>query len=263
MQTEAERKKAEMDFHDQREHDRAVMSEDEWRKKYANKRWYVAAGDSDRFVDDWLRDNAAGKVALDFGCGLGGTSLRLAKAGAFVHAIDISPESVEATRKLLETSGFGDRIKAEPMDAENTKFADSTFDIIMCMGVLHHMDVTKAFPELARILKPGGVVLGHEALGYNPAINLYRRMTPKLRTEWETDHILTLRELNAAKASFGSQNVNFFHLLSIGSVPFYGTFLFKPLFLISNALDKILLRIPGIRLMAWQMVFLLSKPNKQ
>lgn len=257
-----DRKQEEMAFHDQRERDHRSMTEEEWRAKYSNKKWYLVTEKSDRYFDDWITQNCQGKTALDFGCGLGGTSLKLAKAGAMVHAIDISPESVNTTRDLLVANGFGDRIKAEVMDAEGTKFPDSFFDIVICAGVLHHMDVTKAFPEIARILKPTGTVMAAEALGYNPIINLYRRMTPKLRTAWEVDHILTMRELKIARQSFNTEKVKFFHLLAIGGVVFHNTFVFKPMLSMLNAIDDIILRIPGFQLMAWQMIFFLSNPKK-
>ena len=101
-----------------------------------------------------------------------------------------------------------------------------------------------------------------EALGYNPAINLYRKLTPKLRTEWEVDHILTMKELKKAKKFFKKVNPKFFYLASIAAIPFANTKIFKPILLITGLLDALLLRIPIVQLMAWQMVFTLEVPIK-
>lgn len=258
-----DRKEAEMAFHDQRERDHRTMSEEEWLAKYSNKRWYSVVESSRKYVNDWIAQNVPGKSVLDFGCGLGGMSLQLAQAGAAkIHSIDISPESVRSAKDLLAENGFGDRHDAQVMDAEAMTFPDSSMDVIICSGVLHHMDVSKAFPELARVLKPTGTIIAIEALGYNPAINLYRKLTPHLRTEWEADHILTMRELRVARKSFGGVKVRFFHLLSIGAALFQRTPFFKPILAITRGIDAVLLRIPGVNLMAWQMVFFLSQPKK-
>lgn len=257
-----DRKQAEREFHDQREFDRHVLSEEEWLAKYSNKKWYAIDRQKNAFVDKWLKENCPGAVALDFGCGLGAMSEKLARFGATVYAIDISPESVKATQDRLTGAGMGDRLHAAVMDAENLTFEDDKFDIIICSGVLHHMDVNLAFPELARVLKPTGTVVAIEALGYNPIITAYRKMTPKLRTAWETDHILTFKELNVARRHFKNLKVNFFYLLSILAVPLRKTFIFGPMLSLFRAIDNVILSIPGLRLMAWQMVFFLKEPIK-
>jgi ubiquinone/menaquinone biosynthesis C-methylase UbiE len=260
--TADQRKELEMSFHDQREKDRQIMSKEDWLKKYSNKKWYSITRSSTNFVDSWFDNNLMGKSALDYCCGLGGTSLKLAQKGASVYGIDISPESVETARQTLEKEGYGEKSQFAVMDAESLSFEDNTFDVSVCSGVLHHLDVNLAFPELARVLKPDGTIIAIEALGYNPIIALYRKMTPKLRTAWEAEHILTIRELNIAKKSFENVQANYFHLFSILATPFRDASFFEVILRFLESLDSIILRLPGVRLMAWQMIFFLSKPLK-
>ena len=77
----------------------------------------------------------------------------MARAGADVVAIDISPKSVEATRTRLALKG----IKAEvvELDAEHLDAADE-FDFIWSWGVIHH-SARSGFllRNLFRALKPG------------------------------------------------------------------------------------------------------------
>lgn len=256
------RKIAEQEFHDKRELDRASMDQDEFERTYSNKKWYAITEQTRTFVDNWLQKHCKGATVLDFGCGLGGNSLRFAQYGAEVHAFDISPESVNTTMKLLADHGLADKLHAQTMDGENMTYADNTFDVIVCSGVLHHVDVDQAFPELARVLKPTGTLIAMEALGYNPIISLYRRLTPSLRTAWETDHILTHRELRIAENHFSGLSVHYFYLFSILAVPFRKSAFFKPLLSVLRAIDTLILKIPGLQLMAWQMIFFLSKPKK-
>lgn len=256
------RKELEMNFHDQREEDRKLLSKEEWLKKYSNKKWYSITKKSTDFVESWFGNNLDGKITLDYCCGLGFNSLKLAKAGAVVYGIDISPESVNSASQLLRDNGFEEKSHFQVMDAENTTFDDNFFDVIVCCGVLHHLDVNLAFPELARILKPDGKIIAIEALGYNPVIAMYRRLTPKLRTAWETDHILTNKELVVAKKSFSEVQVHYFHLLGILATPLRNTPLFQFILNTLDLIDGMILKIPGIRLMAWQMIFFLSHPKK-
>lgn len=257
-----DRKLEEMEFHDQRERDARELPPEEYERKYSNRKWYAITERSLTYIDRWMGANVVGKTVLDYCCGLGSTSLRLAEAGATVYGIDISPESVETSRGNLVAAGLGDRGHFSVMDAENLEFEANKFDVIICFGVLHHLDVTRAFPELSRVLKPGGRILCGEALGYNPVIAAYRRLTPKLRTSWEADHILTMKELAIAKESFGRVEVRFFHLFGILATPFRSTPIFRSVLALLNFIDDIVLKIPGVQLMAWQMIFELREPKK-
>jgi len=257
-----QRKLDEISFHDRREQDRHTLSDEEYARKYSNKKWYAITQRSASFIDQWFAATVRDKTVLDYCCGLGSTSLRLAEAGGTVYGIDISPESVETAQRTLNEAGLGDRGQFSVMDAENMTFEDDKFDVIVCFGVLHHLDVTKAFPELSRVLKPGGRIIAGEALGYNPVIAAYRRLTPHLRTAWEVDHILTMRELAIARDSFRTVDVHFFHLFGILATPFRRTRLFGPVLAAMNWLDDWILKIPGVRLMAWQMIFFLGDPIK-
>jgi 2-polyprenyl-3-methyl-5-hydroxy-6-metoxy-1,4-benzoquinol methylase len=258
----SDRKRQEADFHDRREIDRQSLQADEFEGKYANKKWYSIARKSRDFADQWLNAHCAGKTALDYCCGLGGISLQMAEAGAFVHGIDISEESVKTAARRLADNGFADRCAMQVMDAEHLSFADDTFDVIVCSGVLHHLDLDQAYPELARVLKPTGKILCLEAIGHNPFIRLYRKCTPHLRTPWEVDHILKRRDVDKAAANFDSIDLRFFHLCSIAAVPVRNSRWFGPALSLGEAIDNLLLRVPGLRWWAWQMVFELGRPHK-
>src|SRR5262249_52759948 len=146
----------EIDFHNQRECDRLHLGDEAFQRKYSNKKWYTVVRKSHDHVLEWLAAHCRGQAALDYCCGLGGMSVELAIHGARVSAFDISDESVRTTRRALEDAGFGRRASVFVMDAENLAFAGNTFDIIVCSGVLHHLDLERAYRELARVLKPEG-----------------------------------------------------------------------------------------------------------
>lgn len=75
-------------------------------------------------------------------------------------------------KKIVESVG-GEWTGVEPFeggahtvvaDAENLPFEDNSFDVAIMDAVLEHIpDVGKAFAEVGRVLKPGGVFIGYVA----------------------------------------------------------------------------------------------------
>ena len=92
-----------------------------------------------------------------------------------------------------------------------------------------------------------------EALDYNPAIKLYRALTPQMRTEWEKAHILSLRDIAFAKRFFDVENIRFWHVLG------YAGAIFPFAAQAFDAMDRILERVPLVRLLAWSFTFELVK----
>ena len=253
------RKREEARFHDQRELDRNRLTAEEFLRKYPNNTFYAIDREPKEFMYRWLAERCPGRRALDYCCGNGQITIRLAQLGAEAHGIDISAEEIGTATKNAATAGVSSRAHFSVMDAEAMSFPDGYFDVIVCSGVLHHLDVDNAFPELARVLKPGGEIICAEHLDTNPIIALYRRCTPHLRTAWETDHILTMREVRKGLKHFSHVDIRYFHLFTILAIPFRDSRIFDRLLAALRAVDRLVLKIPGIRLMAWQMYFIYSK----
>ena len=182
----SQRKVAELAFHDKDRDTKRIQetqSSDTYEKFYGNKKYYAVTGRSNKYVKDWIAKESKDKVFLDYACGNGGNAIYAAQKGAALSlGFDISAVSVENARNAAASAGGGD-IRFFQADAENTKLPDNCIDVIVCSGMLHHLDLSYAFPELRRILKPGGKILAVEALDYNPFIKFYRLLTPDMRTE--------------------------------------------------------------------------------
>jgi ubiquinone/menaquinone biosynthesis C-methylase UbiE len=148
------------------------------------------------------------------------------------------------------------------MDGENMSFADNTFDIAVEYGVLHHVDLRKAMSELSRVLKPEGEMICVEALRHNPLIHLYRKMTPHLRTEWEVEHILSVKDIGVIREYFQEVNINFFHLTALAAVPFRKTRIFGFLRGFFDKIDNVLLKHKFLGKYGWIMILTISKPIK-
>lgn len=254
----AERELKELEFHDKdRDQSRIekIKSSDTYEKFYGNKKYYSATKRSNQYVKDWIATESKDNVFLDYACGNGGNAIFAAQRGAELSlGFDISSISVKNARDAAVAAGLNEKnIRFFQADAENTKLPDNSIDAVVCSGMLHHLDLSYAFPELRRILKPGGKVLAVEALDYNPVIKLYRFLTPDMRTEWEKAHILDLSDIKFASRFFDVKEIRYWHVVGYisGKLPW--------LFPLLDRVDTILEKIPYVQRMAWMFTFVLEK----
>jgi SAM-dependent methyltransferase len=106
-----------------------------------------------------------GSRVLDAGAGFGRHAFELARQGARVVALDRGGDEVVATRDTLtamveagETLATGN-LGVVRGDATRLPFADAAFDAVVTAEVLEHItDDAGAIAELARVLRPGGVL---------------------------------------------------------------------------------------------------------
>jgi ubiquinone/menaquinone biosynthesis C-methylase UbiE len=100
-------------------------------------------------------ESAEGKDVLEIGLGIGADSIKWAMYAKSFTGIDLTLESVKATREHLQLMGMAGVIMQG--NAEQLSFLDESFDIVYSHGVLHHTsDIDKAFSEIYRVLRPGG-----------------------------------------------------------------------------------------------------------
>ena len=94
---------------------------------------------------------------LEVGCGTGFFLLNLAQAGFIgrAHCTDISPGMVEQC--VANGRRLGIEVDGRVADAEHLPYPDAAFDLVVGHAVLHHLpNLTSAFEEFRRLLKPGG-----------------------------------------------------------------------------------------------------------
>jgi 2-polyprenyl-6-hydroxyphenyl methylase/3-demethylubiquinone-9 3-methyltransferase len=93
---------------------------------------------------------------LDVGCGGGYTCEFLARRGARMTGIDRSAPCIEAARRHAEETGLP--ILYRVATAEDLPFPSGSFDVVICVDVLEHVDHPETvISEIARILAPGGI----------------------------------------------------------------------------------------------------------
>ncbi|HPD05879.1 MAG TPA: class I SAM-dependent methyltransferase, partial [Spirochaetota bacterium] len=109
-----------------------------------------------------VKDN---NIALDAGCGLGRHSFEFVSRGANVFSMDMDMDCVRRTRFTLVymrdngQAKQGTHFQVLLGNALKLPFRDNTFDRVICAEVMEHVpDDNQACHELARVLKPGGLI---------------------------------------------------------------------------------------------------------
>jgi len=245
------RKQREKQFHD-------VVFEEGTRWRVVDK-YYAISRSRERFYEHFLTSRCSGRRVLEYGCGQGSSAFQLAALGGQVTGIDISETGIAHAREAAQAAGLA--IDFQMMDAERLEFPDGTFDLVCGTAILHHLDLRRSFAEVSRVMRPDGIAIFMEPLGHNPLINLYRRLTPRLRTPDE--HPLTMDDLQFAKEVFTELEIRAYHLLALAAVPFRRwPSVFDPLLAALERIDGWLFRLlPFSRRYAWYAVAILYKGN--
>lgn len=112
---------------------------------------------------DAVVESAPGRV-LDVATGPAGVALQLAdRSGAFVTGVDLSPDMLRAGAANIARSPHRARIRLVLGRGEDLPFPDSCFDALTFTYLLRYVaDPAKTLAELARVVRPGGVMAGLE-----------------------------------------------------------------------------------------------------
>jgi len=170
-----------------------------------------------RFVFDRFGD-LRGKDILEVGCGTGDFAIFLARSGANVTAVDVSPKCIEVARERARRNGLARQINAQVVPVERLTFEDGRFDLVFGASMIHHVDISLASREVHRVLKPGGRAGFVEPLGHNLLLEFIRKYVPypgKLPHEGTTHKSLKVWDVDLFRPHFSRVEFETFQLTSM------------------------------------------------
>jgi ubiquinone/menaquinone biosynthesis C-methylase UbiE len=104
-----------------------------------------------------LLDGHKGGRILDIGCGPGMMIPGLIKRNYKYYGVDISQAMIfDCKREFADTN----RVDLLVGRIESLPFPESSFDIVLCMGIMEYIvNVKQAFEEISRVIKRDGILI--------------------------------------------------------------------------------------------------------
>jgi len=105
--------------------------------------------------NSFTSEKAKNKIVLDYGCGIGSVTQKIAKLNpSKLFGINISEVSIN--KAIENAKNLNLQIDYSVDNCEKTKFRAETFDLVFGSGILHHLNLKKSVEEVNRVLKNNG-----------------------------------------------------------------------------------------------------------
>lgn len=190
-----------------------------------------------------------GGSLLDVGCGTGVLASRLADGGYEVTGVDPSEGMLEHLR------GRDPRVRAVVGSAVALPFHDGSFDLAMCVAVMHHIAdpraVRESLAEMVRVTRPGGLVLVWD---HNPRNPYWKNLMARVPQDDGSERLIPEAEIEAGLAGAGARTLS---ATPLGFVPD-----FVPPRMIGGAarLERVVEKTPGLKRLCAHNVLVARRP---
>ncbi len=160
---------------------------------------------------------AEGLSGLDIGCGQGWHACRLARLGYSMSGVDSSEQQILIAASNAAQQGVS--VELRVAGASRLPFADQSFDFAYAINIFHHLTDPetreRAFAEVVRVLKPGGVFFLQEINTTNWLFRVYMGyLFPLIRGIDEgTERWILPDELPAVEGAHWSEGIDYFTFL--------------------------------------------------
>jgi 2-polyprenyl-3-methyl-5-hydroxy-6-metoxy-1,4-benzoquinol methylase len=162
-----------------------------------------------------LLGDLRGKRVLDVGCGDGVNAVLLAKLGAMVTGIDVSPKAIELAKRRAEVNGVTERTTFVCQPMERADLQAGSFDVVWGDAILHHLlgELDSVVAQLVKFTRPGGMILFSEPVNFNPWLRRLRFMIPVHTEATPDERPLEPAEIAILRAHIPNMRLMHFRML--------------------------------------------------
>ena len=155
-----------------------------------------------------------GKRVLDVGCGDGSNSVLLARLGAQVVGVDVSPKSIALAEKRARISGVGSSIRLICSPLEEARIEPHSFDLIWGDAILHHLieKLDLVMSLLTLWARPGAMMVFSEPVNFNHTLRRLRLKLPVKTDATPDERPLEPAELAVIRRFLPDLRIRFFSL---------------------------------------------------
>jgi len=150
-----------------------------------------------------------GEKILDAGCGVGGSSLWLAKEkNCKVTGISLNKRQIEKANELANKFDLSDKLLFEQKDYTNTFYPANSFDVVWAIeSVCYADDKSKFLREAYRILKPGGRLIVADFFKSKNLKWLDEEQVQQWAHGWAVNDFVTAEEFNVKLKENNFENI--------------------------------------------------------
>ncbi|WP_216618019.1 class I SAM-dependent methyltransferase [Corallococcus carmarthensis] len=163
-----------------------------------------------------LLGDLRGRRVLDVGCGEGSNAVLMARFGAEVLGIDVSPGSIALCQRRAELDGVAQRTRFTCAPLDTVELPPGSFDVIWGDGVLHHLipELDTVMEKLTGWAKPGALFVFSEPVCLSPWLRRLRMNLPIHTDATPDERPLEAPELALLRAHLPGLRMRWFSMLS-------------------------------------------------
>lgn len=121
-----------------------------------DKKYELSSNKAVENTIDYLKND---NIVLDYGCGYGLITSKLAKNVKEIHGIDISPKMIEVAKRKADEHSFENIIYTQSTIFDDV-LKEESFDVVVAYSLLHLLeDIQRSVERINSLLKPGGLFI--------------------------------------------------------------------------------------------------------
>lgn len=168
-------------------------------------------------INDYAAKSDKPILIADFGCGDGSNSCQIAKIidNAEVAGFDLSPDLIEVAKERAIIDGVDKRTDFFVANAEDQNpLQDREVDVMLCLNILHHVDLSAVIPNLLKATKSNGMIIIQEPIAFSKNLQTLRDNLPVEKNITPDERQLSKKEIDYLLSLVDASTIYYNYLFS-------------------------------------------------